>query len=310
VDQARQTLVQFEKTFPESYDYATAVAWFPAGVGSYDSALRAWVNVGLRFREPSQQADVHQTLAALNQIQGKLAEAERQFQQLETLAEQRGDSGGALLASSSLAFGYPVARHDSTGALRVLEAALARHPLNRITPYSRPYAVLIMAYAVAGQPAQARRLLTEFEATRPDEVRNRWGAFLRGYIALAEHHAPEAIASFRQVVEQSRVCIACGYWELGLAFDQADLPDSALTAYEQVANDPSLNDEINYYLQWTLAPSLRRLGELYEARGDRAKAAEYYSRLVELWKDADPVLQPEVRAAKARLAHLAGEGPP
>ena len=45
----------------------------------------------------------------------------------------------------------------------------------------------------------------------------------------------------------------------------------------------------------------------YEARGDRAKALEYYGRFVNLWKDADPELQPVVRDVRARMARLAGE---
>jgi hypothetical protein len=57
----------------------------------------------------------------------------------------------------------------------------------------------------------------------------------------------------------------------------------------------------------TLAPSLKRLGELYEAKGDRKKAAEYYGRFVELWKDADPELQPGVKEVRGRLARLAQE---
>ena len=58
---------------------------------------------------------------------------------------------------------------------------------------------------------------------------------------------------------------------------------------------------------WTLAPSLKRLGELYEAKGNRKKAADYYGRLVDLWKDADPELQPGVREVRARLGRLAQE---
>jgi tetratricopeptide (TPR) repeat protein len=54
-----------------------------------------------------------------------------------------------------------------------------------------------------------------------------------------------------------------------------------------------------------LASSLVRLGELYEARGDRARAIEYYSRFVDLWKNADPDLQPRVTAVKAKLEALA-----
>jgi tetratricopeptide (TPR) repeat protein len=53
-----------------------------------------------------------------------------------------------------------------------------------------------------------------------------------------------------------------------------------------------------------LAGSYKRLGELYEARGDRQKAMLYYTKFVELWKNADPELQPKVAEVKKRLARL------
>jgi eukaryotic-like serine/threonine-protein kinase len=176
-------------------------------------------------------------------------------------------------------------------------------------PFARPYVGLVVAYAAAGQPAQARRLLAEYRATRPEEVRNRLEPYLEGYVALAEHRPQEEIAAFRQVVEQ-RECNTCGFWELALAFDQAGQRDSALVAYERVATEPWLMNEVSYYQEWTLgvtlAPSLRRMGELYDARGDREKAVEYYGRFVDLWKEADPALQPAVREVKARLSQHAG----
>jgi DNA-binding SARP family transcriptional activator len=57
----------------------------------------------------------------------------------------------------------------------------------------------------------------------------------------------------------------------------------------------------------TLAPALKRLGELYEAKGDRKRAREYYEKFVTLWKDADPELQPGVKEVRGRLAKLAQE---
>lgn len=44
--------------------------------------------------------------------------------------------------------------------------------------------------------------------------------------------------------------------------------------------------------------------KLYEAKGDRAKAISYDQRFVNLWKDADPELQPRVAVARARIAKL------
>lgn len=310
VDQARQTLAQFGKAFPESYDYAWSRAWFPAWRGDYDSAQRAWVNVGLQFRTPAQQSEVHGALASLDQIQGRLAEAEREYRQVVAIEEQRSSAGGALWASGALAVGYATVRNDSAGARRLIDAALARHPLEQLPPLARPYPMLIMAYAVSGPANQARRLLDQYRSVRPEEVANRWGPYLEGYTALAERKPREAIVAFRQALDHRSICAACGAWELGLALDQAEQPDSALTAYQRVADDPLLGDEITFYLQRALAPSLRRLGELYEARGDRANALRYYGRFVDLWKDADPSLQPTVREVKGRMARLSTEARP
>jgi eukaryotic-like serine/threonine-protein kinase len=57
----------------------------------------------------------------------------------------------------------------------------------------------------------------------------------------------------------------------------------------------------------TLGPTYKRLGELYEERGDAVKALDYYGRLVDLWKNADPELQPAVRDVRQRLARLTAE---
>ncbi len=56
-----------------------------------------------------------------------------------------------------------------------------------------------------------------------------------------------------------------------------------------------------------LAGSYKRLGELYEAAGDLPKAATNLEKFVELWKDADPELQPKVRDARTRLDRIRAE---
>ncbi len=53
-----------------------------------------------------------------------------------------------------------------------------------------------------------------------------------------------------------------------------------------------------------LAPSLYRQAQIYDARGQKSVAVERYKRFVELWKDADPQLQPMVASARARIATL------
>jgi len=60
-----------------------------------------------------------------------------------------------------------------------------------------------------------------------------------------------------------------------------------------------------YEATW-YAQALSMLGDLYEARGNRAKAAECYRRYVEMLKDADPPIGAQVAAVRTKLARVAG----
>ena len=67
---------------------------------------------------------------------------------------------------------------------------------------------------------------------------------------------------------------------------------------EALALDAGLRDRIQ-----------AALGELYESKGARENAAKYYEQFVELWKNADPELQPAVKEVRARLAKLRSAEP-
>ena len=87
----------------------------------------------------------------------------------------------------------------------------------------------------------------------------------------------------------------------GTAHDRAGRADSAIAYYEQFVNTASADpwDDATY------RPNvLFRLGELYEARGNLQEASERYGDFAQLWKNADPELQPRVREARARMARL------
>ena len=97
----------------------------------------------------------------------------------------------------------------------------------------------------------------------------------------------------------------CSLYELGRAFELAGQGDSALAVYERAVTVPDVFRLFNDYV-W-LAPTSKRMGELYEERGDTERAVEYYDKFVELWKDADDELQPIVRDVRDRIARLVGE---
>lgn len=53
-----------------------------------------------------------------------------------------------------------------------------------------------------------------------------------------------------------------------------------------------------------LAGAYKRLGELYEAKNNRQRAASNFTKFISLWDHADPELQASVQDAKRRLARL------
>lgn len=103
----------------------------------------------------------------------------------------------------------------------------------------------------------------------------------------------------------NRECDFCDLNLLGDTYDQAGNADSAVAYFERYVS--TLGSRTETDAAW-LARTLKRLGELHEAKGNREKAVEYYGRFVELWKNADPELQPLVSEHRERMARLAGEG--
>jgi tetratricopeptide (TPR) repeat protein/tRNA A-37 threonylcarbamoyl transferase component Bud32 len=308
LDAAHRTTQDLARLAPTSPTYLRARATLLSLTGPADSAERAWLDMGLQVRDPAYQSLMHAALAGLAQTRGRLAEADRQTQAINSLSEERGLPGQVLGAEALRARRAALFNRDTALALRILQGALGRHPVNSMPVLDRPYAVLATTYAIAGQPAQAKRLLTEYESAVPEGERRRAADWYRarGWLALAEGRPNDAVVEFRQIARNGQP--DWGFWETGVAFDRADQPDSAIAAY-QLASGPEGSVIKAMERPWAQAPSLKRLGELYEERGDRARAIDAYSRFVDLWKDADPVLQPQVREVKQRLAKLAGEQP-
>jgi len=57
------------------------------------------------------------------------------------------------------------------------------------------------------------------------------------------------------------------------------------------------------------ARSVLASGVLYEKIGEKDKAAAAYRRFLDMWRDADPSLDPQRRIARDALARLGGEEP-
>jgi serine/threonine-protein kinase len=244
-------------------------------------------------------------LMAIEIVRGRLAAA--QGVSLEQLAalERAGDRGGALQALLVQAGFDGWFRGDSAGALRKLDAALERFPLENIPPEDRPYFEVANVYVRAGRADLARHLRDERNRVIAESRRSAMDeANWDGMLALAEGRHSDAVEAYRRAYGEVG-CNICFLYELAQAYDLAGQTDSALAAYERAVTLPDgFALVFDFY---SLGFKYRRLGELYEERGERDKAVDYYSRLVELWAESDAEFQPAVQDVRERIARLMGE---
>jgi len=256
--------------------------------------------------DPALQEQTAYVLAHLSLVRGRLADAERHLHTGMDLSEQRGLPGSSVGYAVKLAMIDLHYRNAPDAARRVVEEALRRHPLASIPAADRPYLLLAWLYAEAGRPERARQVLAEYDSTVPDAFRRR-EPFRHGAaasVALAEGRIQDAISAYRAWYAEDN-CAVCGLFELGRAYERVGERDSALAVYERAVTTPGL---LRMFEEApTLGPLYRRLGELYEERGQLDKARDYYGRFVDLWKGADPELQPLVHDVKQRLARLTAE---
>jgi tetratricopeptide (TPR) repeat protein len=199
-----------------------------------------------------------------------------------------------------------VYENDPAAAVRVMDEALRRYPLDSLAPADRPYLDIAAVYAKSGRADLTRHHLEEWRKAIPEnQRREEWATGLKGLLLILDGRTRDAIPLLRYAVDSG--CARCGWaLELGRAWEALGQPDSAIVALK-LAFTPDAWPHTDDYD--TRAAVLRRLGELYEARGDRTAAVEYYTQFTDLWKDADPELQPQLRAVKERIARLVGEQP-
>jgi tetratricopeptide (TPR) repeat protein len=173
-------------------------------------------------------------------------------------------------------------------------------------PNQHRYRRFSRAFARAGAADRAQELLDLDLAWRPQTQMETLGFRLglrrdQALIAIADGRPEDAVELLRDA-RRDTACPWCDLPRLAFAYDQEGNADSALAYYHLYLDTPGFRSAWD----WD-ALTFRRLGELHEARGDTEDAVEFYGQLIELWEDADPVLQPIVTDVRGRLARLVGE---
>ena len=254
------------------------------------------------------QADVRQyqfLRVDVYQATGRHAGVLRELEAIAPRMWAEGARGTALDLALARAYYHIMFRADTTATLRAIDQALARYPLADIPPQERPYWSLADIYAYLRRPELVRQQRTAAEAAHPVAERSPEDPL---YWDAREAEARGDLGGARRAMESARAaskCSRCGLYALGRLLDRLGEADSARAVYERVLAAPPAGtwvEELTF-----IGPTYERLGQMYDARGNREKALHYYGKFAETWRKADKEYQPRVTAAKARMAVLAGE---
>lgn len=253
--------------------------------------------------------NVESLATGLDLTRGRLRSAESHARAAVRVADALEIPASALSVELQLAFFDTWFRDDPTAALARMERALEMYPLDTIDPANRPYLLMVQVYAGAGRPDRAEAVLRAFEGSLNPAERALYAPArdaVEGVVLLARRESAKAVERFR-AADVGR-CTVCILPLLAQAYDQMGNADSAIAVYERYATTPSiLRGQLTDIV--SLASAYERLGQLYRDRADTTRAVDYFGRFVELWSEADPVLQPRVAAARSALVALTTDAP-
>lgn len=184
-------------------------------------------------------------------------------------------------------------------------------------PNGRRHREFATLFARLGQSSRAGQIMDEYTSTMTERDYPAVGARIRAdltlaTVATAAGRPDEAIAKLGEgcslAIGAWAICDNMALLEMAEAFDRAGQADSAIAAYQRFVNlkaSRTIGPEGTFDLVTPrIAPALRRLGELLEAKGEKRPAIEAYERFLYFWRRADPELQPIVRSVRERVDRL------
>jgi tRNA A-37 threonylcarbamoyl transferase component Bud32/tetratricopeptide (TPR) repeat protein len=309
IAQAESAYSEWRRRFPSSPSALSYPPLFMYARGQFDSAESYWRAVP-PDANPTLRLSALADLGHFAMIRGRLRAADSLYSAARDLNATRGVPRNPLDEALSNAVTLAWFLGENERAVRTIDAALVQTPLKTMGEQQRPYLTIAAIYAMAGRADKSRTMIAQFDADIKDSVWKVLNLPTRhlalGEIAMTEKRPLDAVREFWKYDSlpdgPDGDCYFCRDVPLGRAFDLANMPDSAIAHFERylAATYPGRLNLDQQYL-----PGVRkRLGELYEAKGDNQRAASNYIAFIDLWKNADPDLQPKVQDAKRRLARL------
>jgi tetratricopeptide (TPR) repeat protein len=246
----------------------------------------------------------------LDMVHGRMHAAQEFFTQMQVKLARAGGSAetpvDAALRVASVGIWF---RNDSADIERV-ERLVAETKFEQMPVENRPYLVLATLFALAHRVDRAKAFITLYDTEVRDTLQRRRDMNKRldavGWIALADNRPLDAVKAFTQEADGVAVCHACTQASIGIAYGRAGMTDSSITFLERFFEAPDRFGPTGGFLTdlYFRAIAFRQLGELYEEKGNIGKAVANYASFVDLWKNADSDLQPQVQSVREKLKRL------
>jgi tetratricopeptide (TPR) repeat protein len=308
---ARRTLERGLALYPAPFGpVAGRMIELDFATGRYDEAERR-LRAALAAAPPSGEARgpvVSQMMQAAI-LRGRLGEALRTLDSLADGHARQGRHAAAFGTRVQPLFFLADVLEDTAAVRAGLGDLLRRYPLDSMPPADRPYHFIARLQARIGDLTAAEAMVREYERVtravvgRRDEGTAGHYAGTRAYLASLRGEYPRALALAREADVGN--CPACPMYLFAMIHERAGAADSARAVFERYLATPNME---RLYSASLIPRVHERLGQLHEQAGDRVRAAAHYAAFVELWKNADPALQPRVRAARDALSRLRATG--
>ncbi|MBL8998367.1 MAG: protein kinase [Gemmatimonadetes bacterium] len=298
----------FVKRFPTNPTALTAPAFVAAARGEFDRAEQLEREALPRISGSRTAMINHLGFTSnLARLRGKVRES------LQISAEQRAmqlhanpSANVRLGAGLDSVVVTAVVLEDPVRARALLDRALRRAPIDSIPRIERNYGAFLSVAALLGDSARAREWHAAARKSWSEAgnavARPGWEAFDDAMLAFSRGRYEESLASLQRADQANLARTDILESVRFLVLDRLQNADSAIVAgeaYLRVTLGSRLGQDASFR-----AGIHQRLGEMYEAKGDFPKALEHYTAFVDLWKDADPELQPRVRDVRARVERL------
>jgi eukaryotic-like serine/threonine-protein kinase len=301
---AGRALSAFTAEHPEDPLLSERGYWVHAWAGDWEGAgsyLAGWEE--RRDLPFVYRADASLYRARLAAARGQMGEARRLVAHAQRLARaELGPGQEWFYALQEVHLELSTGRTDP--ARSVLSALENRKLFDEIPLSARDFGSALAYHNRVGNVEEARSYLRRWQAEVPPELVGRQDGTQRelqeSMVGGPAANPERTLAGIEDFRERLR-CRRCYSIEEAEALEAAGRLREAQQAWRRVAQDLQTTF---WFSLLERARAWERVGIVSDELGDTATALEAYRHFTELWRDADPELQPRVELARERMAAL------